>query len=123
MLLARGRGSTLLFWGLGSPGKERNYPCTNTSQLKFWRGKQFAMFASGKHSPEAVSAFADLLSESGLSQAELSRRMGVKPSSVTRWKTTEVPKYAVSYRPIPSGKVVIVPAGPVVSGQAVSASA
>jgi transcriptional regulator with XRE-family HTH domain len=55
------------------------------------------MFASGKHSPEPVSAFADLLTESGLSQAELARRMGVKPSSVTRWKTTEVPKYAVSY--------------------------
>ena len=62
------------------------------------------MFASGKHSPEAVSTFAterssftELLAESGLSQAELARRMGVKPSSVTRWKTTEVPKYAVSY--------------------------
>ena len=46
-------------------------------------------------SPESVLAFRQLLAETGLSKAELARRMGIHPSSVSHWDTP--PKYAMTY--------------------------
>ena len=40
--------------------------------------------------------FTALLERSGLSKAELSRRLGVTPQTVTSWKES-APKYAIAY--------------------------
>ncbi len=42
------------------------------------------------------SEFVQLLERSGITKAELARRIGVKPGSVTNWKDNP-PRYATAY--------------------------
>lgn len=39
----------------------------------------------------------ELLKRAGLTKAELSRRLGLSPTSVSKWNIMEPPKYAVAY--------------------------
>ena len=41
--------------------------------------------------------FAELLSESGLSKAELARRLGLDATTPSKWKPGEEPQYATAY--------------------------
>ncbi len=41
-------------------------------------------------------AFKDLLSRAGISKAELSRRLGLNPRTISSWKNNP-PKYAIEY--------------------------
>ena len=39
----------------------------------------------------------ELLERAGINQAELARRLGVLPQTVTHWKSKGLPVYAVAY--------------------------